>query len=38
MTVVVKIGNWQMVIPRSVANDPPQLDVIIKMLQKINKV
>lgn len=36
--VPVKVGKWEMLVPRSVANDPAKLDVIIKMLQKINEV
>lgn len=35
---VIKIGNWEMVVPRSVVDDPAQLDVVIKMLKRINKV
>jgi len=35
---VIKIGNWEMVVPRSVVDNPAQLDVVIKMPKKINKV
>jgi len=36
--VTIKIGGWEMVIPRTVANEPAHLDSIIKMLQEINTV
>ena len=36
--VTVKIGGWEMIIPRTVANEPAQLDSIIKVLKEINDV